>query len=115
MSDTFIAIIASICHQANKAWCEANGDFSQSDWTDAPEWQKTSAVNGVQFKLDNPTSTPEDSHDSWYAEKMDNGWVYGPVKDVEAKKHPCMVPYAELPEFQRKKDALFQAIVVALI
>jgi hypothetical protein len=40
--------------------------------------------------------------------------VYGEVKDAVAKTHPCMVPYDDLPEFQRKKDALFLAIVRVL-
>ena len=28
------------------------------------------------------------------------------MKDPAAKTHPCMVPYADLPESQRRKDAL---------
>lgn len=107
-------VIAPICHQANKAYCESQGDWSQVDWKDAPDWQRQSAINGVQFKLDNPESVPEDSHNSWLKEKEETGWVYGRKKDAEKKEHPCMVPYSELPEFQQKKDALFQAIVTSL-
>lgn len=47
-------------------------------------------------------------------EKVDAGWVYGKVKDAEAKTHPCIVKFEDLPEFQQKKDALFCAIVDAL-
>lgn len=48
------------------------------------------------------------------AQKANDGWVYGPVKDPEAKTHPCMVPFDELPYVQRKKDAIFRAMVHAL-
>jgi hypothetical protein len=47
-------------------------------------------------------------------DKKKDGWVYGEVKDAEAKTHPCIVPFEELPEFQKKKDALFCAIVDSL-
>jgi len=53
-------------------------------------------------------------HNSWMKEKIDTGWVYGKTKDAEAKTHPCIVPFEELPEFQQKKDGLFCAIVDAL-
>ena len=34
--------VARVCHQANKALCDAYGDMSQPDWDDAPEWQRGS-------------------------------------------------------------------------
>lgn len=105
--------IARICHEANRAYCATLGDFSQPQWEDAPEWQQTSAINGVKAHFGEGL-TPEQSHESWLAEKVAAGWVYGPVKDADAKTHPCCVPYAELPEAQKRKDHLFGAIVAAL-
>jgi hypothetical protein len=32
------------------------------------------------------------------------------VKDPEAKTHPCLVPYDDLPEYQQLKDRVFLAI-----
>ena len=109
-----VEMIAKVCHEANKAYCETHGDTSQPSWDDAPDWQIESAKNGVDFKLQNPDVSPRDSHESWMKEKQETGWVYGEVKDPEKKTHPCMVDYAELPEFQRKKDLLFISIVNAL-
>lgn len=106
--------VAKVCHQANKTWCELNGDFSQKDWHEAEEWQKQSAINGVLFKVANPDSGHDAQHNNWMKVKQAEGWVYGEVKDPIAKTHPCMVPFEELPEFQQKKDALFGAIVLAL-
>jgi len=106
--------IARACHEANKVWCEANGDNSQKHWDEAEQWQKESAINGVLFRLSNPTASHDASHISWMAEKLRDGWVYGEVKDAEKKTHPCIVPFEQLPVFQQKKDALFCAIVDAL-
>jgi len=106
--------IAQVCHETNRAFCQRLGDNSQLPWDEAPEWQRTSAVNGVQFKLDNPDAPPSASHDSWLKEKTKTGWKFGPVKDAEKKEHPCFVPYEELPADQQAKDALFIGIVNAL-
>lgn len=106
--------IAKVCHEANKAYCEGIGDTSQVSWDQAPEWQRDSAIKGVNFILDNPTAPPSASHESWLKEKEATGWKYGEVKDAEKKEHPCFVPYAELPLQQRLKDHLFGAVVRAL-
>lgn len=106
--------IAAVCHEANRALCWSNGDFSQPEWGDAPKWQRDSAVNGVNFRLVNPCSPPSASHDSWLKEKKETGWKYGPVKDADKKEHPCFVPYDKLPKEQKAKDALFCAVVDAL-
>ena len=111
---TDILLIAKVCHDANREYCVCNGDYSQVMWFSAPDWQRDSAIDGVTHALDNPNAGPEDSHQNWWAGKIADGWVYGEVKDPVAKTHPCMVPYDQLPEFQRKKDALFLAIVRAL-
>ena len=109
-----IMAIAAACHAANREWCRANGDDSQPTWDDAPQWQRDSAINGVDYRLRNPNAKPWDQHENWLAVKRADGWVYGEVKDAEKKTHPCMVAYDELPELQKKKDALFGAIVDAL-
>ena len=106
--------IAYVCHQANKAWCQSEGDESQTDWAFAEQWQRDSAIKGVKFRLENPEAGPDAQHNAWSADKIADGWVYGEVKDVEKKTHPCLVPFEQLPEFQQKKDRLFSAIVDAL-
>jgi len=106
--------IARVCHEANRAYCATLEDDSQVPWSDAPDWQRTSAIKGVRFTLEHPHSGPAASHESWLAEKQATGWKYGPTKDAEKKEHPCFVPYERLPHVQRQKDALFQAIVRAL-
>ena len=106
--------IAEICHEANRVLCESLGDISQPCWESAPQWQKDSAILGVNFNLERPDAPASASHDCWLAEKAATGWKYGPVKDADKKEHPCFVPYYRLPKEQQAKDHLFKAIVNAL-
>jgi hypothetical protein len=106
--------IARICHEVNRGLCLATGDASQPSWADAPDWQKQSAVHGVEAIMKGEVRTPEDSHNNWCKEKVETGWTYGAVKDAVKKTHPCLVPYHELPVIQRLKDKLFTTIVQSL-
>lgn len=107
--------IARVCHEANRTYSEAADLELHKPWGHAPQWQRDSAIKGVENILANPWMSPIDSHESWYAEKASTGWRYGPTKDENAKTHPCMVPYLDLPETQRAKDTLFVNIVRALM
>lgn len=106
--------IAVACHEANKVWCESVDDYSQKHWAKAEKWQQDSAIKGVEFRIANPDAGEDTQHNAWMADKVNDGWVYGEIKDATAKTHPCIVPFGELPEFQQKKDKLFCAIVDAL-
>lgn len=110
-----IEAIARVAHEANRAWCEANGDMSQPTWADAPDWQRESAINGVGFHMKNPDAGDSASHDNWMAEKIAAGWVYGEEKNPDSTPptHHCIVPFDQLPKVQQVKDALFRAIVHA--
>lgn len=107
--------IARICHEVNRSYCEAIGDFSQVPWEEAPKWQKESAIQGVLAHIENPDMTPEMSHEAWMGVKAREGWVYGPRKDEEKKEHPCMVPYHALRADQQVKDHLFRSLVHAMV
>ena len=101
--------IARAAHEVNRAYCIALADLSQVPWDEAPEWQRESAIKGVEGVL--AGNTPEQSHQCWLNEKERTGWKYGPVKDADKKEHPCMVPYDQLPEEQKAKDHLFVTVV----
>ena len=110
MESIDVAGIAKVAHEINKVYCEAHGDKSQLSWEDAPQWQKDSAYNGVIYHINTDNPSPSASHKNWLAEKEKEGWVYGEIKDVEKKEHPCFLPYDELPVEQKVKDYLFGAI-----
>ena len=106
--------IARVCHEVNRAYCQALGDNSQKPWEEAPEWQRASAVTGVVLHIENPEAGPEASHVSWMKEKVETGWSHGPVKDEAKREHPCLVPFDKLPRDQQAKDFIFRAVVHAL-
>lgn len=108
-----IEAAAKVCHQTNRAYCEALGDNSQLEWMEAPDWQRASAINGVKFHLENPEASASASHESWLDEKRLAGWTYGPTKNAETKEHPCFVPFTALPPAQQAKDRLFKNVVDA--
>ncbi len=106
--------IARMCHEANRGICIAMGDNSQVAWEAAPEWQRESAIKGVQFCIANPDAPPSANHDSWSLEKVTTGWKFGAIKDPVAKTHPCLVPFDDLPAAQKVKDVVFKAIVATM-
>jgi hypothetical protein len=55
-------------------------------------------------------TSPEELHDDWVRAYEEMGWVYGEVRDPEAKTHPDMVPYDELGPAEQAKDAVFVAL-----
>lgn len=105
--------IARVAHEVNRAYCLALGDASQPAWEDAPQWQKDSALLGVELHSTGEHG-PEASHESWRTQKFNDGWRWGPEKNPEKKEHPCMVDFADLPREQQAKDFLFRAVVHAL-
>lgn len=111
--ETVIEHAARAAHEANRSWCLMLGDTSQVAWEDADLEIQASARNGVIGVLDG--NGPEDSHKSWLREKVRNGWVYGPTKSAVHKRHPCMVPYAELAPEQRAKELVFVNVVKTFI
>ena len=103
--------IARVCHEVNRAYCRAIGDDSQVAWDDAHDWQRTSAIDGVTFRKMNQDAPPSAMHNNWMADKIRDGWQHGEIKDPEAKTHPCIVPFDQLPVEQQIKDYLFSAVV----
>jgi len=109
-SDRMLWLVAKLAHSVNRAYCASIGDNSQVPWDESPEWQRTSAFEGVKKHSENPSMTPEESHESWLDLKKAEGWRYGMVKDEVSKTHPCFLPYWQLPNQQKAKDALFTVI-----
>jgi hypothetical protein len=110
-SADYIAEAARQAHEINRAYSKGLGDHSHLPWDEAPQWQKDSAIKGVEAVIADPDVTPKQLHESWLGVKLAAGWVYGEVKDEDKKTHPCMLPYEDLPEAQRVKDELFGGTV----
>lgn len=106
--------IAQVTHEAMRAWQKANGQAPAPPWSRAPKWMKESSVASVSWRLDNPNAPTSAQHDQWIAQKKTDGWRFGKMKDANKKTHPMMIPYRSLPLFERRKDALVNAVVDAL-
>ena len=46
----------------------------------------------------------ENVHDVWAVGRIEQGWTYGEVRNDEQKTTPCLVPYSDLPESEKKYD-----------
>jgi hypothetical protein len=91
---------AIIVHMINNRVCALNGE-QQIQFEDMPEYMRDGLVQALEDDL-----SPEDGHVAWMKNRLENGWTLGPVKDIEKKTSPCLIPYSELPYEQRVKDAI---------
>ena len=46
----------------------------------------------------------EQEHERWMQVKLADGWTYGAKTDNKRKLNPCLVPWKDLPEDEKKKD-----------
>ena len=56
------------------------------------------------------SKSPEELHGSWMQSYYSMGLVYGQEYDRENKIHTDLVPYADLGQLERDKDAVFIAL-----
>ncbi|MGH9562208.1 MAG: RyR domain-containing protein [Terracidiphilus sp.] len=69
-----------------------------------PKPLDTKAVTLPQDLLSLTEYLAENTHDIWAAQRMVDGWRYGAQRDDAQKLHPCLVPYADLPESEKDYD-----------
>lgn len=43
-------------------------------------------------------------HEVWAETRIKQGWTYGSERNDKQKKHPCLIPYEELPEEEKEYD-----------
>jgi hypothetical protein len=105
--------IARVIHAANAVLQDLQRDPAPSQpWDSESEEVRQNVILGVQnARLG---MTPEQHHQAWVDDKISHGWRYGAEKDSERKTHPCLLPYDQLPEYQRAKNVMFINIVRAL-
>jgi ryanodine receptor 2 len=46
----------------------------------------------------------ENAHDHWAKRRIAEGWTFGATRNDEARQHPCLVPYDELPDSEKQYD-----------
>ena len=69
-----------------------------------PEPMDLSSVDLPESLIQLSERIAENVHEVWAKARMDEGWTYGEKRDDIHKKHPCLVPYDELPEEEKDYD-----------
>jgi len=57
----------------------------------------------------------ENVHEVWAVSRSAQGWRYGQNRDDARKLHPCLVPYAKLPEEEKVIDRIMVEQVLKTI
>lgn len=78
---------------------------ARNDW-DVPLLEFTHAEIELLSELE---------HARWCAERVRDGWRYGAVRDVDAKRHPDLVPWDRLTEDAQEKDRAMVRVVPRLL
>jgi len=107
--------IAEVCHAAHQSYRGLINETPQDKWDNLKPERQAKLVQAVYRVINHPDITQQAQHGEWVKCIVKYGWKYGEVYDEGKKEHPCILPYSLLPENQKKKDALFLAIVNALM
>jgi hypothetical protein len=46
----------------------------------------------------------ENAHDIWASKRLQDGWAFGQERDDKGRRHPCLVPYPQLPGQEQDYD-----------
>lgn len=96
---------------ARLAAMAANAPIVPVAWAEREDAFKKQFLNVVDRQCwESRSRSPEELHGSWMQAYLDMGWSYGEVYDRDAKTHPDLVPYAQLGQLERDKDAVFVAL-----
>ena len=69
-----------------------------------PEPMDLSLVDLPESLIQLSERIAENVHEVWAKARIDEGWTYGEKRNDIHKKHPCLVPYDELPEEEKEYD-----------
>lgn len=64
----------------------------------------TSMIELPQEIIDIRELLAKNTHDIWAAQRYAEGWQYGPERNDQKKLHPCLVPYEDLSEAEKRYD-----------
>ena len=93
---------------ARLAAIAANAPIIPSTWEEREEPFKRQFREVISRQCGEYRSkSPEELHGSWMQSYLDMGWVYGETYDKERFTHPDLVPYADLGQLEKDKDAVF--------
>ena len=81
------------------------------EWSEREEPFRNQFLEVIERQCGEQRSrSPEELHGSWMQSYISMGWKYGPKYDRENKIHPDLVPYKDLNQLEKDKDAVFIAL-----
>jgi ryanodine receptor 2 len=96
MSQDVTALLPAVAEAADRCPARATGYV--------PKPIDTSKIQLSPTILQLTEQLAENTHEVWAAQRMADGWTHGPERDDAKKKHPCLVPYRELPDSEKEYD-----------
>lgn len=100
-----------VYNAARLAAIAAEAPVVPASWAEREEEFRTQFLSVIERQCGpQRSSSPEELHGSWMESYYRMGWVYGETYDREKKIHPDLVPYANLGQLERDKDAVFVAL-----
>ena len=91
-------------HAPNPPAFTANSQPQQSLLSYTPNPIRIEGVN-LPAELESLTEQlAEHTHDLWASHRLAEGWTHGPQRDDQARTHPCLIPYDQLPETEKDYD-----------
>lgn len=89
----------------------ANAPVVPVPWEEREEPFKIQCRQVIERQCSEQRShSPEELHGSWMQAYFEMGWQYSAEYSREKKTHPDLVPYADLGQLERDKDAVFIAL-----
>ena len=61
-------------------------------------------LNFLMRLLNSQNYWQKNAHDNWALQRINEGWTYGSARNDNTKKHPCLVPYEDLPDSEKEYD-----------
>jgi len=96
---------------ARLAAMAANAPVIPVPWVEREEAFRSQFLKVIERQCGPQRSkSPEELHGSWMQAYFAMGWVYGERYSRENRTHPDLVPYADLGQLERDKDAVFVAL-----
>ena len=100
-----------VYNAARLAAIAAEAPIVPIEWSEREDAFKNQFLEVIERQCgDMRSRSPEELHGGWMQAYIEMGWSYGEKYDRDAKTHPDLVPYAQLGQLERDKDAVFVAL-----
>ena len=111
MDDTNKARAIFIYEAARLAAIAAGAPIIPAHWEEREDDFRDQFLDVIYRQCgDQRSSSPEELHGGWMQAYFENGWVYGDNYNPELRTHPDLVPYEQLGQLEKDKDAVFVSL-----